>query len=69
MRLITLQRFAEKYFEEESRPNLQNLRRWIQTGKLAGRKVGGTWYIDELEWLADGDPIVLSVLRSSERGR
>lgn len=38
------------------------MRRWLNDGKLPGRKIGGTWYVDEHAWLADGNELVLRVL-------
>jgi hypothetical protein len=31
---------------------------------VPGRKVGGTWYVDEHAWLADGDEQVRRVLNA-----
>lgn len=65
MRLMTPERWLDRYFEEGSRPSMQVLQRLLREGKLPGRKVGGAWYIDEHEWLANGDDLVLRVLSSS----
>lgn len=54
--------WAEKYFAEESRPAEITVLRWLREGKIPGRKVGGTWYVDEHTWLADGDALVQQVL-------
>jgi len=62
MRLITIPKWRERHFEEGSAPDEVTVRRWLRTGKLAGKKVGGTWYVDESEWLADGDELVRRVL-------
>lgn len=62
MRLIAVEPFLDKYFAEDSRPSERTLRRWLRTDKLPARKVGGTWYVDEDLWLADGDPLVERVL-------
>lgn len=62
MKLIKPQPWAEKYFAEESRPAEITVLRWLREGKIPGRKVGGTWYVDEHAWLADGDPLVQQVL-------
>lgn len=63
MRLMTIPDWSEKYFSERSRPSEQTVRRWLKSGALAGRKVGGAWYVDEHVWLADGDDLVLRVLQ------
>jgi len=62
MLLIRADAWARKYFAPESRPAEITVMRWLRTGKVPGRKVGGTWYVDEHAWLADGDELVLRVL-------
>jgi hypothetical protein len=62
MLLMTPQQWVEKYFDKGSRPSEVTLRRWLSEGKVPGRKVGGTWYVDEHAWLADGNELVLRVL-------
>lgn len=62
MHLMTPQQWAEKYFDEGSRPAEVTLRRWLTEGKVPGRKVGGSWFVDEHAWLADGDDLVRQVL-------
>jgi hypothetical protein len=41
------------------------LRRWMQSGALPARKIGGSWFIDEHAWLAGGDDLVQRVLEAS----
>ena len=65
MNLMTPQKWAEKYFDEGSRPSEVSMRRWLNDGKLPGRKVGGTWYVDEHAWIANGNELVLRVLNNS----
>ena len=65
MRLITVERFLEKYSESGSRPRERTLKRWIRQGTIPARKVGGTWYVDEHRWLANGNPLVLRVIEAS----
>jgi hypothetical protein len=62
MKLIALDRFLEKYFEQGSRPSEATARRWMKDGVLPARQVGHSWYIDEHAWLANGNPLVLGVL-------
>jgi hypothetical protein len=62
MRLMTTKQWTEKYFDKGSRPAELTVRRWLSAGKLPGGKVGGTWYVDEHAWLADGNELVLRVL-------
>ncbi len=62
MQLIAARAWAEKYFGPESRPSDITLQRWMRAGKVPGRKVGKTWFVDEHLWLADGDDLVQRVL-------
>lgn len=62
MKLIAPKDWAERYFDAASQPSEATLRRWLATGQVPGRKVGGSWYVDEHAWLADGDALVERVL-------
>ncbi len=64
MHLITPTAWTEKYFAEGSRPPEATLRRWLRDGVLPSRKIGGSWFIDEQAWLADGDDLVRRVLEA-----
>lgn len=65
MKLLAAGKWLQKYFDDTSRPSVATLRRWLRDGKIPGKKVGGTWFIDEHEWLADGDLRVERVLKAS----
>ena len=64
MHLMTPQLWAEKYFDKASKPSEVTLRRWLTERRIPGRKVGGSWFVDEHAWLADGDELVQRVLNS-----
>lgn len=64
MRLMRVEEWAEKYFTPESRPSEITLQRWLRKGTLPGRKVGGSWFVDEHAWLAGGDDLVKRVLEA-----
>lgn len=64
MKLMTPRAWAEKYFAEGSRPPEPTLRRWMQNGSVPARKIGGSWFIDEHAWLAEGDDLVLRILNA-----
>jgi len=64
MKLLTADKWLHKYFDDTSRPSAATLQRWLRDGKIPGKKVGGTWFIDEHEWLADGDLLVERVLKA-----
>lgn len=62
MKLMAAQLWVQKYFDEDSRPAEITLMRWLRQGKIPARKVGGSWFVDEHEWLAQGDDLVQKVL-------
>lgn len=64
MRLMTAKAWAEEFFDEGSRPAEITVLRWLREGKVTGKKVGGTWYVDKHAWLADGDDLVQRVLEA-----
>lgn len=64
MRLILPRIWSARYFAEDSRPSEITVRRWLTDGKVPGRKIGGTWYVDEHAWQADGDDLVQRVLEA-----
>ncbi|MGH8075608.1 MAG: hypothetical protein ACREO4_16280 [Lysobacter sp.] len=55
MKLLTPPAWLDKYFATESRPAEVTALRWLRAGKVAGRKVGGKWFVDEHAWLAAND--------------
>jgi hypothetical protein len=64
VRLILPALWTAKYFAQGSAPAEITVLRWLRAGKLAGRKQGGTWYVDEDAWLAGDDDLVQRVLRA-----
>ncbi len=38
--------WAERLFEEESRPHPETIRRWIKSGALPSKKIGNRAYIE-----------------------
>lgn len=64
MKLIAAAVWADRYFDPDSRPTELNIRRLLREGKLPGKKVGGSWFIDLDAWLADGDDLVQRVLEA-----
>lgn len=62
MRFITVEQWRKAYFPEGSRPPTITARRWIRSGKVPGRKIGGTWFVDEHAFLADGNELVEKAL-------
>ncbi len=64
MKLLSAHAWVAKYFGHESPPAEITVLRWLRDGKVAGRKVGGKWYVDEHAWLAEGDDLVQRVLEA-----
>lgn len=64
MKLMLATLWAEKYFDEGSRPAEVTLSRWLRKQVVPSRKVGGSWYVDEHAWLAGGDDLVRRVLEA-----
>lgn len=62
VRLIKPEAWAEKHFVEGSRPSEATVGRWMREGKVPARKIGGSWFVDELAWLAGDDDLVQQVL-------
>lgn len=63
MRLITLSKFRETYFETGSQPTTRTLRRWADDGDLAGVvRMGDRYYVDRDAWDADDDTLVERIL-------
>jgi hypothetical protein len=52
--LISISAFRKQYFKEGSAPGQTTVRRWIQTGAIAGRVVKGSerpaYYVDANAW-------------------
>ena len=57
--------WVKKYFAEGTHPAEITVLRLLRNGDLPGRKVGGTWFVDEHAWLAGDDALVQRVLEAS----
>lgn len=44
--------FAKRYFDADDQPDPRTVRSWVEKGKVAGRVVGSTTYIDADAWEA-----------------
>ncbi|MBB1060372.1 hypothetical protein [Marilutibacter spongiae] len=64
MNLVAVPVWLARHFDPESAPSHLNVLRLLRDGKLPGRKVGGTWYIDETAWLAGDDDLVQRILEA-----
>lgn len=46
MKLIRIDEFAERYFDESCRPDPRTVRYWCENGHLPARRIGKPWYVD-----------------------
>ena len=53
MAYIKLSQYLNKHFAEGSKPTRETAIKWIESGDVVGRKLGGNWYVDP-----DKDPIL-----------
>ncbi len=67
MSLVHIREYIRKTFSIESAPHEHTVRRWIATGKIPGRQIGCTWYVDSIAFEANGNPLVAKVLRDVSR--
>ncbi|WP_018935693.1 MULTISPECIES: hypothetical protein [unclassified Thioalkalivibrio] len=66
MKLITVDQFRQRYFDQESQPQRRTVRSWIDAGEVPGKIVGKLYYVDEDAWLAGThDALVERVLQSA----
>jgi len=43
--LISAKRYRETAFEAGSRPTLPTINRWIREGDIAGKRIGGKYFV------------------------
>lgn len=43
--LMSVKEYREKEFTPESRPTMTTITRWIRTGKLEGKRIGGLYFV------------------------
>ncbi len=46
MALMTIKEYRETMFTWNSRPSTRTIKRWIEQGRITGRKIGGQYYVD-----------------------
>lgn len=61
------ERFKQIYFGDSKSPSMPTIRRWLATGILPGRKVGGLLFVDVAAFEAMGNPLVEKILRHESR--
>lgn len=62
MQLMTLKAFKARYFTPSSAPSDVTIKRWIEEGEIAGRKLGGKYFIDAHKFELTGNKLVDQVL-------
>lgn len=65
MKLISIPAWRDKHFAEGYAPPEVTVRRWLRDGVIPGRKIGGSWFVDDAAWQADGDELVQRVLEGA----
>ena len=46
MALIKVSVYRKKYFEPGSQPAINTIKKWIDSGKIAGKKIGSMYFVD-----------------------
>ena len=46
MRLMRIEEFSQRYFDETCRPALRKVLYWCEQGMLPARRIGKPWYVD-----------------------
>lgn len=63
MKLMNISEYRRKRFVGTQAPSLSTLKRWIQSGEIPGRKIGGRYYVDMVaESKRSGDAKVDEIL-------
>ena len=63
-KLIKASEWRIKTFSGDEMPDLSTVRRWIRDHKIAGRIIGGTYFVEEDEVGSTGDDIVDQILKA-----
>ncbi|MDA8119734.1 MAG: hypothetical protein M0Z85_06725 [Gammaproteobacteria bacterium] len=50
MKLMTVTRFRQIYFDSESAPDARTVRSWIENGDIPGMVIKGRVYVDQDRW-------------------
>ena len=49
MKLMKARRWAEREFAEGSEPDIKTIRKWVESGEIAGKIIGGNVYVYEYQ--------------------
>lgn len=64
--LITPQEWIERRFgEAKKKPHASSVRRWIESGDIPGKKIGGRYYVElDAEESSTGNELADRILRA-----
>lgn len=63
--LVKLSTFRKVEFQEGEAPTLKTLRKLIDEGELAGKRIGAQYYVDLKQFHKTGNDLVDNVLAAS----
>ncbi|WP_320152139.1 hypothetical protein [uncultured Tolumonas sp.] len=49
MKLMKAKRWADREFASGSQPDLKTMKKWVESGEIAGKIIGGTVYVYEYQ--------------------
>jgi len=56
---------AMRFTRAQKKPHPSSVRRWVESGDLPGKKIGGRWYVDiDAEAISTGNELADKVLRA-----
>lgn len=64
-KLMKLSSFARSYFAEGEAPTMATLRKLVDSGELAGTRIGSVYYVDIHKFESTGNSLVDRVLLAS----
>lgn len=67
MSLVTPEEFKQRFFPESRYPSLATIRRHLESGTLAGRRLGKRWFVNVPAFESAGDALLEKVLADVSR--
>lgn len=63
MAYMTIPKYILKHFEPGSQPDRRTVKKWIDSGEIAGRRIGNQYYVDpDVEIVKPVNNLVLKVV-------
>lgn len=69
MKLIRIDEFAARYFDESCRPDPRTVRYWCENGHLPARRIGKPWYVDVDKFEQTHDAVLMDRIRGSNHAQ